>query len=58
MDKKPAPQPSITARRVIITVDGDVVILRLADRPGVESRVSTQQLERWAIRQMREGVFA
>lgn len=55
-DRRPA--RSVRAGRVDICVSGDTVTLKLWQRPGVASTVNVVQLERWALRQMREGVFA
>lgn len=51
-------QRAVRVGRVDICVVGDTVTLRLWERPGVASKVSAVQLERWALRQLREGVFA
>jgi len=49
---------ALRAGRVDISVEGDSVTLTLWARPGVASTVKVAQLERWALRQLREGVFA
>jgi hypothetical protein len=56
--REPRPARSVRAGRVDICVTGDTVTLKLWQRPGVASTVNLVQLERWALRQMREGVFA
>lgn len=59
--KKQANQPapgSIVVGKVELEVEGETVRIHLRDRPGVSYTVSLGQLERWAIRQLREGVFA
>ena len=55
--KTPAPD-MIRVGRVEIIVRGETVELRLWQRDGVSAEVNASQLERWAIRQMRDGVFA
>lgn len=52
------PAPLLRILRVEIEPAGDDVLLRLWQRPGVETRVTAAQLERWVMRQMREQVFA
>jgi len=55
---RPKPGAEIKVGRVELKLSGDEVIIRMIDRPAVCSKVSVAQLERWAIRQLREGVFA
>lgn len=50
-------QPATTVGRYTLQVRGDTIILRLAEKPAVEARITLQQLERWIARKMREGMF-
>lgn len=58
-NEQPATRPTRSVRvgRVDISVSGDTVTLSLWQRPAVASTVNVVQLERWALRQMRESVF-
>lgn len=60
MDTKPAKPPSIRVGKIelIQRPDGSIM-LRFEGKSGaVEVKADSGQLERWAKRQLREGVFA
>lgn len=63
MSDKPKPEPpapQIHAGKVELSQAKDgAILLRFKGKAGVvEVQATAAQLERWAMRQMREGVFA
>lgn len=55
----PAQSHGIKAGKVALSQRADgVIVLTHESRPAVEVEVPSHMLERWALRQLREGVFA
>lgn len=49
---------TIVIGRIALRHVGEELQITLIDKPGVVGVVSAGQLERWAMRQLRENVFA
>lgn len=49
---------TIVVGRLALRHVGDELQITLLDKPGVVGVVSAKQLERWAMRQLRENVFS
>lgn len=52
--------PQVTAGRIVVKQDGESIILEHRGKTGetITLRIDPKVLERWAVRQIRQEVFA